>query len=585
MIHWFYKRLTDKHLNGSLSGKQYEVLLNHLENCHQCKSYFDQQHQFESSILQAFSKYQYPANKPELIKKQVLSSPLETLRVERKGLKPFLNRRVLSFSAAAMIMSVMILLIWTLCFNGGRLNLAPIKIARFIGEGISYKQDITRIPTPVFTVFELTQGGFLQTDTASFAQVEVGNKIKVWLDKDTQVQFLPEKKTVLKVTKGQIYVEVAQLPNQYKFSTPAGDVLVHGTEFIIRVREDMKTQVDCSQGTVEAINTQGRVTIPSRYSSLLSQEQKPSNPQQLTTHPAAPWKGFIDNYGETDISTGPDWYPVYCFKKNLPDIIYNRTSRSIVSGSYDVWYLMGQDSMNKAIQLGYKLDDIPFFFSRSSSEGMVPVYELIHTYEAAPPYGMATIHFFTSSAKELAFDLNDINRWEVTRIMGYTYPHDSDIHRIGTWGLYSVARFGEKKFDAKMIYMIDSTLAAWEMKNNPYMIYQGSGTIASVEGKLIPPIRLSPSENKLIYDKKVQFIWKPVPHAYQYEIQISSRPDFAEYLISTTTNKTWTEGILPSGKWYWRVRSRSNYGIWGEYGIPGKESSQFQIKKAGNLPG
>lgn len=579
MIHWYYKKLVDKQLNGSLSEKQYNALLGHLENCARCKAYYDQQSQFEKSLLETFAHYQFAPEKTALLKEKINQSPpvqKETAPAQGKR-----TRITLSFSLASAAIIILIVVTGIIWSQMGIVELAPIKVAQLLGEGVSYQQNASRAAMPISTSIELPEGGLLQTDTASFAKVTMSDRVAIWLDQDTQVEFHPEQKTVLKVNRGQIYVVVSHLPGKYKFRTPSGEVHVHGTEFIISVYDNQSTRVECARGVVGVNNSHGNVTVPAEFYTILRTGQPPAPPVKRVNPSPLPWKTHLEEYGETNITDGPDWYPVYYFKKGLPDFIYAGKNRPVVSGSFDAWYLMGQDKMNQAMQQGYKLENIPFFFSRYSSSGMVPVYELIHDYEAEPPYGVVTIHFFTTSDEELAFDLNDRNRWTLTGIMGYTYPPFSSIHRLGTWGLYSVARFGEKRFDARMTYHLDSTPGVQEMKGDTSYVYNGSGAIASPEGKLIPPVKLSPTNNQSLSDSKVLLLWKAVPHAFQYELQLSPETDFTEGVKVIETDKAWAEIELTPGRWYWRVRTRSNYGIWGEFGTPGNDYYQFEVLPVG----
>ena len=77
--------------------------------------------------------------------------------------------------------------------------------------------------------------------------------------------------------------------------------------------------------------------------------------------------------------------------------------------------------------------------------------------------------------------------------------------------------------------------------------------------------KISPINNNEISYSTVNFYWVPVSNAQEYEVQVSRTNNFDESLQSEIVTLPGAEFNLEPGTWYWRVRTRSKYGIWGEF--------------------
>ncbi|MDI6784481.1 MAG: hypothetical protein QME64_10355, partial [bacterium] len=180
---------------------------------------------------------------------------------------------------------------------------------------------------------------------------------------------------------------------------------------------------------------------------------------------------------------------------------------------------------------------------------------LIHT------YGSITIHFFTGDAGELAFDLS--KGWIDKGIMGYSYrspehtpgfPYPADVG--------PVLRINQNiPYDFHHIFTI-STSEKNSLVGSGQYNYESDFYWTSWAGKPSPPQLLSPWNGQTLSNNTVTFWWSTGFWIIsQCQIQVSSNPSFSSpefNQILTGTNYTFTLG---NGRWYWRVRMKSEYGV------------------------
>ncbi len=91
-----------------------------------------------------------------------------------------------------------------------------------------------------------------------------------------------------------------------------------------------------------------------------------------------------------------------------------------------------------------------------------------------------------------------------------------------------------------------------------------------------PAMPTSPADGAAVAAGLVEYSWPAVDGAARYHLQVSRREDFRfpyrpglDVIIPTTTWAVPHTGIYsPDQTYYWRVRSRDRYGVWGEWSEP-----------------
>ncbi|MFV1967121.1 MAG: putative Ig domain-containing protein [Pirellulaceae bacterium] len=91
----------------------------------------------------------------------------------------------------------------------------------------------------------------------------------------------------------------------------------------------------------------------------------------------------------------------------------------------------------------------------------------------------------------------------------------------------------------------------------------------------LAPVRApeSPQRDARIRDSLVTFRWPKVPEADRYHLQVSRRPDFRypyrpslDVMVPATTWRVPFTGIFsPDTTYYWRLRCRDEWGVWGPW--------------------
>ena len=99
-----------------------------------------------------------------------------------------------------------------------------------------------------------------------------------------------------------------------------------------------------------------------------------------------------------------------------------------------------------------------------------------------------------------------------------------------------------------------------------------SGWSAAYTVMVVPPgpngpTLTSPSYGALVNTDTPELTWTAVTDALAYQVQLSSTYSFDTILESSAdlTELTYTAGPLDDAKYYWRVRSKSEYGIYGSW--------------------
>ncbi|MEA3400288.1 MAG: Ig domain-containing protein [Armatimonadota bacterium] len=93
---------------------------------------------------------------------------------------------------------------------------------------------------------------------------------------------------------------------------------------------------------------------------------------------------------------------------------------------------------------------------------------------------------------------------------------------------------------------------------------------------LEPPTAIHPADGQEVTDSIVEYSWEPVDDAARYHLQVSRRADFAwpyrtslDVIIPQATWEVPFTGIYSPGvTYYWRLRTRDRWGVWGPWSEP-----------------
>lgn len=61
------------------------------------------------------------------------------------------------------------------------------------------------------------------------------------------------------------------------------------------------------------------------------------------------------------------------------------------------------------------------------------------------------------------------------------------------------------------------------------------------------------------------FKWEAVSGATQYQIQVSRMEDYSILILDTTVSNTQFEKVMPTGGFYWKLRTKNSFGVWGNW--------------------
>lgn len=92
------------------------------------------------------------------------------------------------------------------------------------------------------------------------------------------------------------------------------------------------------------------------------------------------------------------------------------------------------------------------------------------------------------------------------------------------------------------------------------------------------PVLISPVSDITVFDNQPTFEWSPVNNASQYNLEVSSTEAFDEIVIDVDTyNSNYAvSSPLANNSYYWRVRTKGNEGLWGDYSSP----ESFEVRYA-----
>lgn len=107
----------------------------------------------------------------------------------------------------------------------------------------------------------VTPGKRLRTDAKTRAQVQLGDGTTLTLDRDSEIELLPERGRHARVVRGRMGADVAHVEgNEAIFTVPGGHVRVLGTKFDIVATEDM-SRVYVTRGAIELASAGARDTV------------------------------------------------------------------------------------------------------------------------------------------------------------------------------------------------------------------------------------------------------------------------------------------------------------------------------------
>jgi hypothetical protein len=568
MKHWLYQRQLNKYLIGSLSEQKKQMFEQHLASCAICREKLEMEQRFHQRITAALQPLNPSPAAQQRVHQMIFGlKPLPPPLQSARQITPLKFNRQLQYSAIAAMIIVGILYFWSILTAP---SLTPIQVSKILGEGISFKSGQPQRIQKIDQQSTLLPGDILSTDDYSQALVNLNNISQVWLNRSSQLTFGKNPSTAIKLQQGEIYIAVAKPVRRFQVSTPFGNIRVTGTEFQVNVdTSQLKTTVTCVKGKTEFSNEYGTVIVPSGMQSFTKPEAPPIDPISIDIDPYLQWKELFDKYGKQANILGPDWVPVYWYSKPYPGFKNpfgpaNPYSGKIVNTSDELYTTDLQEGKWFEAQ-GYDYNGIPFYVSRIRVPYSVPVYRVYHLY-TDPRYGVVSTHYIVGSPLEMP----DVYRmgWKLDKIIGYLYHYDTSSQYYPE-GVTAVAQFKQNSFTAHHIHILAHSEQEERLRNNSDYTFQGFGNVykiyTSPDGKLPTPQKLVPINGDELTDATVTLYWSPVSNTREYEVQVCRTILFNDAILSKIVTVPGAMFKLDPGTWYWRVRTRSKFGIWGEF--------------------
>lgn len=248
--------LLQAYVDGELSNSEKVVVEGHLSECRACSRVFRRQRAESAFLLEVFETHRLEqdltgsimAHLPEMEHASQLEQEVNW-RVKHPR-----TRSAKALTLLPVIAPVVLLVLGlVILFSWPKQEPAGAKVGMVTyQEGVSLRsnEDSTH-RSKVGLRSVIARAERIETTEDALLMITLAGPSSLKLDSDTRVKV--EDARSITVETGQVWLDVSQDKRAFRVSTPAGDIMVFGTVFNVRVDKDMMV-VTVSEGEVQVEN-------------------------------------------------------------------------------------------------------------------------------------------------------------------------------------------------------------------------------------------------------------------------------------------------------------------------------------------